>query len=196
MRDYSGGERTQSSYGQQHVKAIQEGRTQSQVDRNLREKIVMGGIQAALMGARGIAGAKASGDLKRTQENKAWHTNNDSIQAREKVAQGQHDTMEQDRAMQAGQVPDWMHDQPPGQADMISGGSGAQPDMISSAHGALDSLKQNDSANDAPLGGYYTTDGSQKAMQDSSALTNDMKTAEDGMRGGGMMGSLQRKGLY
>lgn len=191
MRDYSGGERHMTSYGADAVRAIEEGRTQRQVDRNLKEKILMGGIQAALMGARGVAGAKASRD----HDNKVWDANNASIQAREKVAQGQHDTMEQDRAMKAGTVPDWMHDQAPGEVDMVSG-SGGQQDSVSLAGEAMGNMRQNASANDSPLGGYYTSDGSQKAQQDSAALTNDMKTAEGGMRGGGMMGSLQRKGLY
>ena len=193
MRDYSGGERSQSSYGADAVKAIQEGRTQSQVDRNLREKIMMGGIQAALMGARGMAGAKASDDLKKTQ------AQGDLRKSAEQYAPATaHHDVRSDGA------PEWLGQAGEGNSDALQAqGPSDGPDwmrqpksMQQRAEEALANGQQNDSANDAPLGGYYTTDGSQKAMQDSSALTNDMKTAEDGMRGGGMMGSLQRKGLY
>ena len=193
MRDYSGGERHMTSYGAEAVKAIEEGRTQRQVDRNLKEKIVMGGIQAALMGARGVAGAKASGDLQAKQKDDSLRqsaslyapaTAHHEVSTAAAPAwlgqagEGNHDELTPDAPTEG---PDWMH----------------QPkSMQQRAEEALAAGGQNASANDSPLGGYYTSDGSQKAQQDSAALTNDMKTAEDGMRGGGMMNSLQRKGLY
>lgn len=195
MRNYRGGDRTMTGYGADAVKAISEGRTQEQQTRNLREKILMGGVQAALTAAAGGASANHSFNLQRKQANRAWDVNNNSIKAREALADEQSRAMSDSRAKEAGRVPEWLGQGGP--VDVVSGGNTPhQPDMISGAQAAMSNQQQNDSADQAPLGGYYTSDGSQAAQDQANALTNDMKTAEDGMRGGGMMGSLQRKGMY
>lgn len=195
MNNYRGGERAMSGYGADAVKAITEGRTNEQQTRNLREKVLMGGIQAALTAAGAGASASHSFALQRKQANKAWDINNAGIQAREKLADEQSRAMGDGRAREAGKVPAWLGQGGP--VDVVSGGNAPhQPDMISGAQTAMSNQQQNDAADNAPLGGYYTSDGSQAAQDQANALTNDMKTAEDGMRGGGMMGSLQRKGMY
>jgi hypothetical protein len=56
MADYRGGDRHRTQYGDALVKAIQEGRTRGQQNRNLGQKMVMAGAQAALQGGRAVYG--------------------------------------------------------------------------------------------------------------------------------------------
>jgi hypothetical protein len=179
-----------SGYGADAVKAITEGRTQQQQSRDLREKIIMGLAQAGLTGAGGIIKgdmskrASADASLRASASQYAPATAEYAGPTAMppgwlgKAGEGNHDELQ---ASPPADAPDWMH----------------QPkSMQQRAEEALANGQQNDAANTAPLGGYYTPDGAQASRDQANALTNDMRTAEDGMRGGGMMGSLQRKGMY
>lgn len=181
-----------SGYGADYVKAIKEGRTQQQQNRDLREKIIMGGIQAGLTGARAAGEVSNHDDLMKKQADAKLMASTEQYKGRGpytgpqgkppawlgQAGEGNHDELQAEAPADA---PDWMH----------------QPKtMQQRAEEALANGQQNDSADTAPLGGYFTPDGSQNSINQANALQNDMKTAEDGMRGGGMMGSLQRKGMY
>jgi hypothetical protein len=75
--DFRGGDRGIGGYGAEYIKTIKEGRTQGQLARNLREKILMGGVQAALTAGQGAASAMHSADLKdqQAQADKAAYAN-------------------------------------------------------------------------------------------------------------------------
>ncbi len=70
MADYRGGERRESRYGDELVKAIREGRTERQRKRNFNQKLVFAGIQGALALGRGAAGATDSYNQKQEAEAK------------------------------------------------------------------------------------------------------------------------------
>jgi hypothetical protein len=60
VADYRGGQRAQSGYGQELVKAIREGRTERQRKRNFEQKLIFGAVQAGLTGLGGAVSASHS----------------------------------------------------------------------------------------------------------------------------------------
>ncbi len=188
MADYRGGGREMSRHGAGLVKAINEGRTERQYRRNLEQKIAFAAVQAGLTGLSGAVSADESNKL---QAKQALRSSADKYKAPEYTGR-------------AGDVPDWLGKAGEGNTDVLQPSGPADmpyaPDVISSADNASSRLKANQARENAPMGGWYTAQARERENGESSALANDMVTAEMGMRGGitpigipsgsGMMGSL------
>ncbi len=197
MPDYRGGPRQQSAYGQELVKAIREGRTERQRDREFSRKLVQGAIGASATGMQAIMANAANDRAKAATADQALRDSSDKYAAK-------------DYSGPEGGVPDWLGKAGEGNSDYLQRGEGplaqTEPDVISAADKASSNQSLNASREEAPVGGWYSEAAREKEDRESNALANDFKTAEFGMRGasqginptggGGMMGSLPGRRRY
>lgn len=189
MSDFRGGPRQQSVYGQELVKAIREGRTERQRNRDFGRKLVQGAISLGATGLQAGLG-KMSADAAKEESAKA--------SADEALRSSAAKYGATNYIGPSGSAPDWLGNAGEGNADLLQRGEGplaqSEPDVISAADKASSNLSMNASRENAPIATWYTPEARQKEDNESSALVNDFKTAEFGMRhgdgGGGMMGSL------
>lgn len=188
MPDFRGGSRQQSVYGQEYVKAVREGRTERQRDRDFQRKLIQGVIAAGATGVQAGMANAATNRLKQKTADEHLRASSDKYKAA-------------DYTGPSGNAPDWLGAAGEGNADMLQRGEGPleqyEPDVVSAADKASSNLSMNASRENAPIATWYTPEARQKEDNESSALANDFKTAEFGMRGGispmggsGMMGSL------
>ncbi len=187
MPDFRGGSRQQSAYGQELVKAIREGRTERQRDRDFNRKVVQGIIGAGATAVQAGMANVANDRAKRASADRALHDSSDKYMAA-------------DYTGRTGDAPDWLGKAGEGNSDMLQRGEGPleqyEPDVISAADKASSNQDMNASRETAPVATWYTPAAREREDNDSNAMANDFKTAEFGMRGinpaggGGMMGSL------
>lgn len=193
MPDFRGGPRQQSVYGQELVKAIREGRTERQRNRDFQRKLVQGGISLGFTGLQAGLGKMAADDAKAKAADQSLRDSAEKYGA-------------PDYTGPSGSPPEWLGKAGEGDADMLQRGEGvlaqSEPDVISSADKASSNQDMNASRAGAPIAAWYTPEARQKEDNESNALVNDFKTAEFGMRrginpdGSGMMGSLPGRRRY
>jgi len=200
MRNYRGGERAMSNWGQSLVKAIENEDTKRQRDRNFREKLIMGGIQAGLTGARGVADSayranqQADKDVAAGKVNPRSQVSQDAFKALSNDTSGNaQDNYTKSREFlkgtgkaynQSGPQDYKSNDQITASRDtslpswLTATGEG---DLARAAKLAKANRGLNDAASQATLGGYTTADGFMDRDQNSSALAQDQTTAMQGL---------------
>lgn len=196
MPDYRGGGREMSRHGAELVKAIREGRTERQRQRNLGQKIMFGAVQAALTGAGGVVSAGVS-------------KQNELDAKREAAARAASAPLPDYVAKPGGTgvAPSWLHEGgvagPVGDRTELAvdndvtaslrkdPGPYEAGSMTDRASAALAAQSMNQSRELAPIATWYTPAAREKEDREAGAIANDMRTAEQGIRAGGrgMMGS-------
>jgi hypothetical protein len=162
--DYRGGDRGIGNYGAEYIKAIKEGRTQSQQDRNLREKIIMGAIQAHLAAGRGIIGHVQQNEQQAQQKQEAM-----AEYAKSPIPNYHPMAAEATDA----KLPAWLH-----------GGQGDRSEMAMD-NSVVDSLRRDPATNPNP----YDKDPMVTRAEDAILSNPDEEPKVTWGNGRGMMGS-------
>ncbi len=180
---YRAGDSGPSPYMQQLIKDIKEGRTPGQQRRAFNDKVLMGGVQAGLMGMVGGGNALTS----------YWHDQD----IRKRTAE-QKDAANMKAASAAGGARMMTHDDPyDAQGPELDAAKNLpsymkQMDSSVLAGNALADQKLNASAENVPMGGYTTPNGRATHQDDADRLARDIDTSNQMMQTGGMMNSLPR----
>ncbi len=200
MPDYRGGPRQISPWGAERIKAIREGRTEGQYQRNFNTNaIVTAAKGAAQVGGGILSGIKskqlqkqqAEKDAARAQAGKDLELSQGQERAdMERVNQG----AARDKSLMRSSeqyaspdytgrtsadstVPSWLDD------------SMRRYSMEDDAKDALSRQGANDAAHDAPVGGQYTKDGAATSYGNADSQARDMQTGTGLMKSGGLAGT-------
>ncbi len=160
---YRGGERSESSYGQNLNKAIREGRTEKQRQRDFKQKAIMAAIQAGLQGGRGMLGAYESKQLQAKQRDHRLLESSEVYAAPEYEGR-------------TGDPPAWLGAHGEGNTDALQREPQTEPDVISGAKGALGRQGVNRAAQAVTIGGYHSPDGLEDSFNEASSDARDIQT--------------------
>jgi hypothetical protein len=181
MTDYRASNTGPSPYWQQLAADIKKGDTPYQKRQAWRDRAIAVGAQAGLQGIAGLASASHSYtnemDQKRNEMKKAI------------MASAIGDAQKQDQfnrtfrpetyaqpGQQTGDAPSWL-------------GQHGEGDVAAAAEAAKANATLNDAALNAPIGGVRTQQGQDNHSAQAGVLANDMATAQQGIRMGGMANS-------
>lgn len=184
MADYRGGEMRMSEYGAQAVKAIREGRTESQRRRDFARKLAVTMTQAGLMGA--AVAAKGAHSKEEAAKHKQKMGDNALMASTEKYRAPDYTGPE-------GEVPDWV-----GARGSDGNRDALQPSEPSAAPDWAHQPKSLEERASEALAGRPapkpTVDPLIKAQQEEEAHRS-LARRQTGINpmGGGMLGSLPRR---
>ena len=169
MPNYRGGEREMSRHGAELVKAIREGRTEKQRNRNFNQKLAFAAIQGGLTGVGAGLSAASSNALQEKQKEDALRRSSDKYKSKDYVGR-------------EGSPPDWLGIAGEGNADMLRRTPSYEPDVISAADRASGAMRSNASRESAPVGGRFSPGIRDSKYDEVDMLSRDINTAREGMR--------------
>ncbi len=176
MPNYRGGERRIDQYAAQLIDDIRKGNTTYQKDRAFRDKMIQGGLQAGVTAAAGIGSGLNSIEVQRGQRERA-------------AAAADKESMRKQGEVDAGIMRDSEQYRAP---DYVAGpeeNNRPVPAWLE-AEKAQSRLDGNGAAANTSMGGYSTQEGRENHADLANAMANDIQTAQDGIKMGGMMKSL------